>query len=125
RREARWSGAALHIALPAEFAAWETLWSAAAVRPRPLFLSVDAGDGIAAVTAAPFPVAHIEVGVPDPARRQALWRALLPPGQAVGDGELAQLAARFRFTPGRIAATIRRAMPEADADGTPLSAARL
>src|SRR5207248_2202024 len=49
---------------------------------------------------------------PGPALRAGLWRALLPPGVPVADDALHQLAARFRFGPGRIARAVRRAEAE-------------
>ena len=52
----------------------------------------------------------IHLPEPDLADRAALWRALLPPGTPLEQRDADELAARFRFNPGRIARTVARAI---------------
>lgn len=114
RREARWHRAALllrasHPATPFD---WGAVWAAIEDAERLLFLAIptDLVDEVS--SAAHRGPAFLEIPAPAPGERATLWKALLPPGITVPDSELADLAERFRYNPGRAARAVRRAVAE-------------
>jgi AAA+ superfamily predicted ATPase len=120
RREARWHGAALLLrttdrpgmSSPPAPLDWRLLWSGAADSFRALFLAVESRSVHDAASAAPKEPGVLPVNEPDPQRRARLWSVLLPPGDRLEETELADLAARFRFNPRRIARAIQRAVAD-------------
>jgi hypothetical protein len=111
RREARWNAAAVVARWPATSPQpidWPSFWAALAPNvPTIVVLSSDqASDASAAIASEP---ATIRIEEPDVPLRTRLWRALLPSGIDIEDSEVAELAGRFPFGPGRIARSVRRA----------------
>jgi hypothetical protein len=114
RREARWHGAGMLVrwpSAPTQPVDWAGCWAAIAVdRPGVVALSPDHASDAAA--ASPTEPAVVRLEEPNIPLRTTLWPALLPPGADVKESEIAELAARFPFGPGRIARSIRRAMTD-------------
>ena len=113
RRESRWHGAAILLRLhpPAhpETVDWSALWSGLADLQTPAAVALTADLAERVISAAPAAPAIVTLMEPDVSARAALWHALLPPGVSLSADEMDQLAARFRFNPGRIARAIARA----------------
>jgi hypothetical protein len=115
RRETCWNDALLllRLAVPDATGAidWRLLWRGVAGLHRPLLIATAPLHAEALAAAAPIEPAVVTFPEPSLTERVDLWRALLPPG-ALPTAEAAnQLAARFRFNPGRIARAVRRAEP--------------
>jgi AAA+ superfamily predicted ATPase len=115
RREARWWGALLLFSGDGVLAGfdWPALWAELVWLSDPAVLALPAGAVEAAAASAPVEPNVIDLSVPGLDIRARLWRALLPPGEAIEGEALETLAARFRFTPGRVARVVRRASAEA------------
>jgi hypothetical protein len=115
RREACWHDAPLLLRLTVPDAAgtidWRVLWHGLADLRHPLMIATEPPHAEALAAAAPLEPAVVTLPEPSLAERAALWRALLPPGASPMDAVADQLAARFRFNPGRIARVVRRAEP--------------
>jgi AAA+ superfamily predicted ATPase len=119
RREARWHGAALLLRVdaagvgspPAAFD-WRALWAGSIDPSRPLFLALETASIEDATSAAPGEPGVLHIPEPETRERARLWQVLLPPGERLTDAELADLAGRFRFHPGRIARAVQRAVAE-------------
>jgi hypothetical protein len=112
RREARWHDAAL-VVRAAESSTppwdWGVLWRALD-STRPIALVLQDDHASAAAAAAPVEPALISLEEPGVALRTRLWPLLLPRGDSIPETEVAELAARFPFGPGRIARAVRRAV---------------
>jgi ATPase family associated with various cellular activities (AAA) len=115
RREAAWHDAALLLRVVVPDAAgtidWRGLWDGLADLRRPLLIAIAPQHAEALAAAAPREPAVVTFPEPSLAERVALWQALLPPDAALTADAADQLAARFRFNPGRIARAVRRAEP--------------
>ena len=113
RREAGWHEAALLLRLAVPESAgtidWRRLWDGLANLRRPLLIATAPQHAEALAAAAPLEPAVVAFPEPSLAERVALWQALLPPGASLAAEAADQLAARFRFNPGRIARAARRA----------------
>jgi hypothetical protein len=110
RREARWHAAAMvvrSVASPQPLD-WSSIWrTVGADRPAAIIaLPEEMG---AAAAAAPVEPAALQLDEPGVPLRLRLWPALLPDGVRYEESEVAELATRFSFGPGRIARSIRRA----------------
>ena len=116
RREARWHDAAVLLRVAPTPAgsplAWGVLWAGLATVTRPVILALSSEAVEEAAALAPEEPTILPVPEPEPFLRAGLWRALLPAGARLEEGELTALAGRFRFNPGRIARAIRRATAE-------------
>ena len=107
---------------------WQRVWEALADQARPLLIAASPAAAQSIVSAAPAGAepAVVTLAPPPLALRAALWRAMLPAGMfqspsqqvpgtpptnAAGAGRdlCDDLAARFRFNPGRTAQAVRRA----------------
>jgi AAA+ superfamily predicted ATPase len=114
RREARWYGAALLLRVaggaPPSNVDWANLWGQLNDWRRPLLLAVAPDVVEPAAAAAPVEPAVLTLGDPGPELRVRLWQAFLPPGEPLAELDLAGLAGRFPFPPGRIARAVRRAV---------------
>ena len=115
RREASWHDAALLLRLVVPDAAgtidWRELWDGLGDLRPPLLIATAPQHAEALAAAAPREPAVVTLPEPSLAERAALWQALLPPGASLTADAADQLAARFRFNPGRIARAVRRAEP--------------
>ncbi len=111
RREARWHAAAVVVRAAAaaqQPIEWTAVWSALdCTRPTIVVVGPDQVDR--AVAAAPIDPAVLRLDDPDAPLRARLWRVLVPHGDRLPESEVAELAARFPFGPGRIAQSARRA----------------
>jgi AAA+ superfamily predicted ATPase len=120
RREARWHDAvALLRVAPAPGAPgldWRAVWAGLAGVARPVVLVVPTEAVEEAASLASAEPTVLQAAEPGPALRVGLWRALLPAGARLDGAELADLAGRFRFNPGRIARAVRRATAEVTLD---------
>lgn len=116
RRDARWYGALLLIETPDDARAstldWSLLWSELSYVQLPPLLALPPSAVDGAASAAPREPAVVSLADPDVETRCRLWQALLPPGSAIEPNRLGELAGRYRFNPGRIVRTLRRAMAD-------------
>jgi hypothetical protein len=111
RREARWhAAAALLRPSPAlqQPIDWQALWSALDL-DRPVAIVLTPEHVADATAAAPVEPAVVRLEEPGVSVRAQLWPVLLPRGVTLKESEVAELATRFPFGPGRIARAIRRA----------------
>jgi SpoVK/Ycf46/Vps4 family AAA+-type ATPase len=90
---------------------WRLLWHGVADLRRPLLITTTPQHAEALAATAPVEPLIVTFTEPSLADRAALWRVLLPPGASLAADAADQLAARFRFNPGRIARAVRRAEP--------------
>ncbi len=119
RRECRWHEAAVLLQVSAgepKSVEWSQLWSEMADLLRPIILEVS--DTVAPDAAAAAPKDLVVIGLREPgvAARAQLWARMLPHPASLNEPDVANLAGRFRFNPGRIARAIRRADTEASFD---------
>jgi hypothetical protein len=111
RREARWHRAALLARLPAALPSswdWPATWQALAI-DGPVALIVTPERAAEAAAHAPVEPAIIRFEESGVTSRARMWSMLVPPNTGIKDSEVAELAARFPFGPGRIARAVRRA----------------
>jgi hypothetical protein len=126
RCEARWHDSALLLRAPEDTSNevdWRLVWESLDDLPLPLLIALSAAELSRATMAAPgepLVVTMPEYGVGD---RVVLWRALLPAGAQVDDGDITSLASRFQFGPGRITRVVQRA--EASLHARPRGSRRL
>jgi hypothetical protein len=114
RREATWRDSAVLVRVtisdtPAR-TDWRQLWEGLASLRRPPLIAADPQHAEALAAAASVEPAVVTLNEPTLAERAALWRKLIPVGSPLAPEAVDELAARFRFNPGRIARTIRRAV---------------
>jgi DNA polymerase III delta prime subunit len=113
RREASWRDSAVLVRVTVPDAAaridWRQLWEGLASLRRPPLIAAEPQHAEALAAAASVEPAVVTLREPTLAERAALWRKLIPAGSPVAPEAADELAARFRFNPGRIARTIRRA----------------
>ena len=112
RRECRWHKAVPLVKIAGENSTapdWRRLWLDLPVPCPVLFVELSPGDAAAALETHPDHAVSIEV--PDPCRpeRVELWSRRLPRGHSLSRPDLERLAARFAFSPGLVAQTVRRA----------------
>ena len=122
RREARWHGAPLMLrvisASSTERVDWASFWAGLTNLPVPLLIAVSPELVDAVRTSAPAQPMVIRFAAPELPARVALWRSILPSGIECSKADLDQLAARFRFNPGRINLAVRRAVAHASLSAT-------
>jgi hypothetical protein len=113
RREASWHDAVLLLRLVVPNGAgtidWGQLWDGLADLRHPPLIATAPQHAEAMAAAASLEPVVVTFPEPSLAERVALWHALLPAAPALPAEVADQLAARFRFNPGRIARAVRRA----------------
>jgi DNA polymerase III delta prime subunit len=114
RREASWHGAPLLVRIAGPIVPGQVDWSVfwAGLRNLHLPLLIAATPEIADALAAAAAMEPVVITIPEPdfAARAALWQAIVPPTLTLPPGSAEHLAARFRFNPGRIQRSVRRAL---------------
>jgi hypothetical protein len=111
RRETRWHEAGLVVRWPAtsqQSIDWRSFWTMVPAATRTIVVVTPEQASDASATAATEP-AVVTIEEPDTFLRARLWTALLPKDAEVTPSELAELAGRFPFGPGKISRCIGRA----------------
>jgi hypothetical protein len=108
RREVRWHGAALVVAASSSGATAPSPAAVALVRSldAPVFWVATDGATEALAGESGRETLEIQLGEPSFETRLSLWERLLPAAQRAPDLDLAGVASRFRFGPGRIEAAV-------------------
>jgi tRNA A37 threonylcarbamoyladenosine biosynthesis protein TsaE len=119
RREACWHGAPLLVRIAESIVPgpvdWSAFWAGLANLhlPVPLLIAATSETANALAAAAEHEPPVIEIPEPDFAARAALWQAIVPNSITLASNAADRLAARFRFNPGRIQRSVRRAVATA------------
>jgi hypothetical protein len=113
RREACWHGAPLLVRIAGSIVSgqvdWGAFWAGLANLHLPLLIAATPETANALAAAAEHEPPVIAIPEPDFAARAALWQAIAPNSITLASDAADRLAARFRFNPGRIQQSVRRA----------------
>jgi hypothetical protein len=116
RRAARWHDAVVCLEWPDTTSGgldWREVWREMQALGSRLVMTIPPRVVEEAAAAAPREPAIIELTVPEAPQRARMWRAMIPDGSVLENGDVEYLAGRFRFGPGRITRAIRMARASA------------